>query len=269
MPNDQFSLIFIGDIIGQPGRETCHRLFDQIYEKYLPDIIVVNGENLASGFGISRKVANEMFSLGVNFITGGNHFLQVDNIEDWFEIEPKVVIPANYTHYIRGNRLGLYQSEQLKLYVISLLGRLYMNPVDNPFICIDKIISDIGNRDNNQIVVVDFHAEATSEKQAMLHHLNGRVSAVLGTHTHVQTADCLVTDQGTAYITDVGMVGAVKSVIGMDWKASVEIMKTGRRRRLRPYYDPLRKLDGVLVKFDKSTGGAALIENFSLRAEIN
>lgn len=268
MPNDQFSLIFIGDIIGQPGRETCQRLFDEIKQAYSPEIIIINGENLASGFGISRKVANEMFSLGVDFITGGNHFLQVDNIEDWFENESRVIIPSNYSEFIRGNRLGIYENEQLKVYIISLLGRLYMNPMDNPFICIDKILNKIGTPGENKIVILDFHAEATSEKLAMLFHVNGRISAVLGTHTHVQTADGRVTDQGTAYITDVGMVGAVNSVIGMDWKASVEIMKTGRRKRLRPYYDSLRKLDGVSVKFDKTTGQALSLDNFSLRTEI-
>lgn len=261
MPNKEISFVFFGDIIGRPGRETCEALIENIKEKYSPDLIIANGENLAAGFGISRKVAKSLFDSGVDIFTGGNHILHVDNIEEWFETEKRIIIPANFTHFIKGNRLGEVEINGRKIYIISIVGQMFMASYDNPFIAIENLIKK--NKLENSIIIVDFHAEATSEKRAMFHFLDGKVTAILGTHTHIPTADGFVSNKGTAYITDVGMVGSFDSVIGMDYRASVNIMHTGRRDKIKPCSTKKRRLDGVFVKISAFSKEAVEFERFT------
>ncbi len=270
MPNEPIKIVFLGDIIGKPGRDTCDLLIDEINTKYNPDLLIANGENLASGYGISRKVAKQMYATGIDLFTGGNHILQVQDIEDWLIDEERVIIPANFTSFIHGHRLGVKNIRGKDILIISLLGRLFLNLSDNPFFAVEEMLkSDTVVNSDHPIIIVDFHAEATSEKRAMFFHLDGKVSAVLGTHTHIPTADGFVSDKGTAYITDVGMVGAFDSVIGMEWKPSLEIFRTGRRVKLRPSHNQKRRLDGVYIEFSDDSGRALNFKRFTLYGESN
>ncbi|MBN2363479.1 YmdB family metallophosphoesterase [candidate division WOR-3 bacterium] len=267
---NRVNFVFLGDIIGKPGRQICKVCLPEIFNEYSPDAVIANGENLASGFGISRRVSEELFEAGVSVFTGGNHSLHVVGSEDWFEKERRVVIPANFTKFIRGSRLAEIETENSCIYIACLVGRLFMNQSDNPFTVADALLEEIARKKKveNPVILVDFHAEATSEKKALLFNLDGKVTALLGTHTHVATSDEFVSEKGTAYITDAGMAGAFDSVIGMNPGDSLETMKTGRKLRLKPAFGSKRRLDGVFVSADAETGKALEIRRFTKFAEF-
>ncbi|MBN1619140.1 YmdB family metallophosphoesterase [candidate division WOR-3 bacterium] len=267
---NNISIVFLGDIIGKPGRQVCRYFLPQIIDEYSPDAVIANGENLASGFGISRKVSEELFETGVTVFTGGNHSLHVTGAEDWFENEKRVVIPANFTKYIKGSRTAVVKSGNSSIFIACLVGRLFMNQADNPFSCADSLIEEITRTSDvkNPVIIIDFHAEATSEKRALFFSLDGKVTALLGTHTHIPTSDEFVSDRGTAYITDVGMAGAFDSVIGMNPSDSLEAFKTGRKVRLKPSFGTKRRLDGVVIKASGETGRALEIIRFSKFADF-
>lgn len=213
-------ILAIGDIVGEIGVRKVKFCLKDIRERENIDFVIVNGENSAEGMGITEKIFNELLNLGVNVITMGNHTWGKKDIFKFIDHE-RLLVPANYNRNVPGNRYGIYECKGKKIAVINLIGRVDVNLLsENPFMVVDDILEKIKNEAD--IIIVDFHAEATAEKIAMGYYLDGRVNAVFGTHTHVQTADEQILEKGTAYITDIGMTGAKKSVIGMDADASIK-----------------------------------------------
>ena len=209
---NEIRVLFLGDVIGKPGR----RAVEQFVKNTSADFKIINGENLAGGIGITPKVASEMFSAGIDLITTGNHVWKKRDMIPYLMEENKVIRPLNYPEGTPGFGYALIKKNDKSLYVVNLEGRIFMNHIECPFRFMKNFTSQIGN---DTPIIVDFHAEATSEKIALGWFLDGKVSAVLGTHTHVQTADEKIMPKGTGYITDVGMTGSVDSVIGMDKEA--------------------------------------------------
>jgi hypothetical protein len=207
-------LLFIGDIVGSPGRRIVHDRLQDIVSHRSVDLVIANGENSAAGFGITPKIAEDLIALGISVLSGGNHIWDRKEILEYFPHEPRLLRPANFPPGSPGSGLYVGEKNGLKFAVLNLQGRTFMTPIDDPFRTavaeLEKIPPDV------KVILVDFHAETTSEKQAMGWFLDGRVSAVVGTHTHVATADARILPGGTAYITDVGMTGPHDSVIGME-----------------------------------------------------
>ena len=217
-------ILAIGDLVGEAGVKKVRNNLKNLKEKEKIDFIIVNAENSADGMGITEKIFNELLSLGVNVITMGNHTWGKKDIFKFVD-NKHLLVPANYNRNVPGNRYGIYECNGKKIAVINLIGRVDVNILsENPFMVVDDILEKIKNEAD--IVIVDFHAEATAEKIAMGYYLDGRVNAVFGTHTHVQTADEQILENGTAYITDIGMTGAKKSVIGMNVEASIKRFTT-------------------------------------------
>lgn len=213
-------ILAIGDIVGEVGVKKVKSTLKSIKEQEKIDFIIVNGENSADGMGITEKIFNDLLNIGVNVITMGNHTWGKKDIFKFID-NKQLLVPANYNRNVPGNRYGIYECNGKKIAVINLIGRVDVNILsENPFMVIDDILEKIKGRVD--IIIVDFHAEATAEKIAMGYYLDGRVNAIFGTHTHVQTADEKILENGTAYITDIGMTGAKKSVIGMNINASIK-----------------------------------------------
>jgi len=207
-------VLFVGDVIGKPGRKALRSRLRALSLESDFDLVIANGENSAGGFGITRKVADELFSDGVQVITSGNHVWDKREALELLEEDGRVIRPANYPPGVPGSgSIVVNTASGARVGVINLAGRVFMTPLDCPFRTVDRVLGDL--RGKVDFVIVDFHAEATSEKIAMGWHLDGKVAAVLGTHTHVQTSDERILPGGTAYITDVGMTGPVNSVIGV------------------------------------------------------
>lgn len=210
----------IGDIVGQAGRKAIATYLPKLSQMYSPDAIVANGENAASnGRGIQREVVRELMDLGVDCITLGNHAWAQSEIFDFIDEEPNLVRPANFPSGTPGRGYTILNLQGGKLAVVNLMGRTYMGDLDCPFRKAEEILEQIPG---SPYILVDFHAETTSEKQALAYFLDGRISALIGTHTHVQTADERILPKGTGYLTDVGMVGPYDSVIGMEKSAVVK-----------------------------------------------
>lgn len=248
------NILFVGDISGRAGREAFHRHFLPAVEQHRIDFSIVNVENAAGGFGVTAPLVEEFFDAGVDVLTSGNHIWDRNDAGDLLANEDRLLRPANYPPPAPGTGLLVVrQRVPVPVAVINLQGRVFMESIDCPFQTADRLLAKEAR--DVKVVVVDFHAEATSEKVAMGWHLDGRVSAVLGTHTHIQTADERVLPEGTAYITDTGMTGPYDSVIGMRTSAALERFLTGRPKRLSP-----AKGDGrfaaVVVEVDQSSGRA-------------
>jgi len=204
-------ILFIGDVIGHPGRSAIVNALPRLKEQYQTHLTIANGENLAGGLGITPETARELFLCGMDIITTGNHVWDKKEMLDYINTDNRIIRPANYPQGVPGNGYTFSQGE-ITVAVLNLSGCVFMQPLDNPFRIATSIIPLLRERTN--LIVVDFHAEATSEKIAFGRYLDGQVSAVIGTHTHVQTADETIFPNGTAYITDVGMTGPIDSVIG-------------------------------------------------------
>ncbi|MEO0086990.1 MAG: TIGR00282 family metallophosphoesterase [candidate division WOR-3 bacterium] len=251
-----YKIIFLGDICGEAGRKAVIQGIKTLKNKYQPDFIIVNGENSAGGFGITPKIAEELFSLGVDCITLGDHAFDRKEIISYLEKEKNIIRPLNYPLGTPGKGICIKEKNNGLFIVINLVGRVFMKPVDCPFRRIDEELAKI---DKEGVIIVDFHAEATAEKQAMGYFLDGRVSAVLGTHTHIPTADEKILPKGTAYITDVGMCGAINSVLGMKIEDSLKRLLYGINYRLNPANSNFQ-IEGVLIEIDLSTYKAIRIE---------
>ena len=257
-------ILFIGDIVGSPGRKIVHdRLADIITQRSI-DLCIANGENSASGFGITPRLAEEIFAAGAEVITGGNHIWDRKEILDFFPHEPRLIRPANFPvgspgkgHFVGQTKNGIAYA------VMNLQGRTFMAPLEDPFRTAERELAALPP--DVKVIVVDMHAEATSEKQAMGWHLDGKVSAVLGTHTHVATADNRVLPSGTAYITDVGMTGPHDSVIGVRTEIALRRFLTQLPARSEPALGDVR-LEGALFECDAETGRATRIETFRRQA---
>ncbi len=256
---NQLTLLFVADVVGQPGCEILARLLPGMKKQYRADLVIANGENANNnGKGITEKIARRFFNLGVDIITGGNHTWENRKIAELFETEPRILRPANYPEGNPGK--GYYiltLLDQTKVAVINLQGRTYMFPIRCPFRMADELIEEI--RQETRLIIVDFHAEATAEKIALGWYLDGRVSAIIGTHTHVQTADERILPKGTAYITDAGMTGAHDSVIGMKINGAIERFIHQTPRKFDVANENL-KFSGVVVSIDKLTGKALKIQ---------
>ncbi len=229
MQNDSIRVFFIGDIIGRYGRYFLSKALLPLKRKYKPNLIIANGENSAGGLGIIKKTADEIFNAGVDIITTGNHVWDKKEALPLLKENKFILRPVNFPDVVPGNGfLEFSLKDGEKVTIINLQGRVFMEPVvDNPFNAIDRLLKRV----DTKIVFVDFHAEATAEKQAMGFYLDGRVSAVIGTHTHVQTTDYRVLSNGTAYQTDVGMTGSLDSIIGMKRQPIIQRFLTGINQR--------------------------------------
>lgn len=224
-------ILCIGDLVGNPGLEKLKKELTIIQEAENIDFTIVNGENVGSGMGMTKRDYNELCKLNIDVITMGNHTWGKMDIFSFIN-ENNIIRPANYSKGVPGHGYSIIEKNDKKIAVINLIGRTDM-PVqsENPFLCVDKIINKI--KDEVDIIVVDFHAEATAEKIAMGYYLDGRVNAIFGTHTHIQTADEKILSGGTAYITDIGMTGPSDSVIGMDKQVSIKRFVTSLPERYR------------------------------------
>lgn len=252
------NLLFIGDIVGRVGRRMVSDRLHQLVDAWQVDLVVANGENAAAGFGLTAGVAADLFDLGIDVLTSGNHIWDKREVYDYLDREPRVLRPANYPSDLPGCGSGVFPTASgIKVGVLNLEGRVFMNNLDCPFRVADRAIEEL--RRQTPIILVDFHAEATSEKEALGFYLAGRVSAVLGTHTHVQTADERVLPGGTAYISDAGMTGSRDAVIGMRKELAMERFLTQLPVRFEvAKKDPM--LCGVLISIDEDSGRALAVQ---------
>ncbi len=251
-------ILFIGDIVGKPGREAVAQLLPGLREELSPELVIANAENAEEGRGITRDIVRELLGRGVDVITTGNHVWARSDELEVLETEPRLLRPANYPEGTRGRGWGVFRTKQGNLIgVANLIGRALMEPLDDPFRLADGIITEVLRQ--TPLLFIDFHAETTSEKTAFGWHCAGRASVVVGTHTHVQTADERILPGGTAYITDVGMCGPENSVIGMDIEAALMRFRTQLPGRLR-VAEGVATLCGVVVELDTTTGRALTIE---------
>lgn len=251
-------ILFVGDIVGRAGRKMLTQNLDRLVDKHCVDFIIVNGENSAGGFGLTDEIVREFRKLGVNVITSGNHIWDKKEFVPSLNRHQDVLRPGNYPEGAPGRGLGVYETNiGTKIAVINLEGRVFMNSLDCPFRAADNYLAQLP--EDVAVIFVDFHAEASSEKMAFAHYLDGRVSAVVGTHTHVPTADEQILPGGTAYQTDAGMTGSRDSVIGVIKEIAIEKFVT----QLPARFEVAKKnpvLCGVLIDVDDSTGRARHIE---------
>jgi hypothetical protein len=256
------NLLFIADVIGSPGRDVVRGLLPDLRRRYALDLVVGNGENAAGGFGLTRDSAAALFEAGVDVLTGGNHLWDRKDSLSYLAEEERLVRPANLPAGTPGRGWGVFLTAGgVPVGVVSLLGRVFMKEADCPFRAADQAVAALAGR--CRAVLVDFHAETTAEKMAMGWHLDGRVSALVGTHTHVQTADERVLPGGTAYVSDAGMTGGFDSVIGMDRQAALRRFLTLLPERLTPASGDLR-LNAVLLRLEPATGRALSIQRLAI-----
>ena len=251
-------LLIVGDVHGRPGRRILKERLPRLRARYDARFIIANGENAAGGAGLSREVADEIFAAGVDVITGGNHIWQHRDAYELLDAEARIVRPLNYPPGVPGHGTTVATSKDgVPVAVLNLQGRVFMPEVDDPFRMVRAEIE--GVRERARVIVLDFHAEATSEKIAMGWYLDGKISALIGTHTHVQTADERILPKGTAYISDVGMTGPRDGVIGMDRERILERFLTALPVRFEVASGPAQ-LNAVAVDVDEETGKARRIE---------
>jgi len=217
-------VLFVADIVGKPGRAGLHRAMPELRERHAPDLVIANGENSAGGIGITEKTARDIFNAGVDVITTGNHVYRHRDAYPFLDRAERVIRPANYMTANPGRGHAIVEAGGMRVCVVNLSGQVSLRAARSPFTEADAILDRVGG--GTDAVVVDFHAEVTSEKVAMGWHLDGRAAAVLGTHTHVPTADARVLPRGTAFISDVGMTASRASVLGVRWEQALESFRT-------------------------------------------
>jgi metallophosphoesterase (TIGR00282 family) len=254
-------ILFIGDIVGRPGRQLIKTGLSALVSRHEIDFVIANAENAAAGFGITREIGDELLDLGIDVMTSGNHIWDKREALDYIGAEPRLLRPANYPAGAPGNGSYLARARSgQSVGVVNVMGRVFMLSIDDPFAVVLREIEAL--RQRTRIVFVDFHAEATSEKIAMGWHLDGKVTALVGTHTHVQTADERVLPRGTAYLTDVGMTGPHDSIIGVEIEPALNRFLTGLPSKFETAtLNP--RLNAVMVDADEKTGLATDIERLS------
>jgi metallophosphoesterase (TIGR00282 family) len=250
-------ILFIADVVGAPGRKALAERLPAIRAERAIDAVVVNGENAADGIGITPRLAEQLLALGVDAITLGNHAFRRTEIGEYLDASDRVIRPANTARGTPGRGSTIVPVGDAKLAVINVLGSLFLHPATSMFEVIDELVDD--TREQTPVVLVDVHAEATSEKVALARWLDGRVTAVVGTHTHVQTSDATVLAKGTAFITDAGMTGPHDSVIGVEADLAIQRMRTGMPVRFETAQGGVR-IEGAVVTCDPETGKASSIE---------
>jgi len=242
-------VLFIGDIYMELGQKAFERYFHQVKQTYKPQFIIVNGENIEKGNGLSKRIYKQYLEMGVNVFTLGNHAFSRQDAREVLEFD-YVTRPANYGKGTIGKEWVTYNYNGKKIVVINLLGRIFMrDPIDNPFTKADEILEKI----DADYIIVDFHAEATSEKLALAHYLDGRVNAVIGTHTHVPTCDDMVLPKGTLYQSDVGMTGAQFGIIGGNVKQGIRKFISGVPERVHPEQDSALQFNACILDLDQNT----------------
>jgi 2',3'-cyclic-nucleotide 2'-phosphodiesterase len=258
-------LLFIGDIVGRPGRELVRQGLQAIVEHHQIDLVIANAENSAAGFGITREIGDQLLDWGVDVMTSGNHIWDKKEALDYIGAEPRLLRPANYPAGAPGNGSYLARTRDGRAVgVVNVMGRVFMLNIDDPFAVVLREIEALKQR--TRVIFVDFHAEATSEKIAMGWHLDGRITAMVGTHTHVQTADERILPKGTAYLTDVGMTGPHDSIIGVEIAAALGRFLTALPQKFETATGNPR-LNAVVIEADEKTGRATSIERLSLNAD--
>jgi len=255
-------LLFLGDIVGEPGRKAVIQRLAQIKQEREIDFIVVNGENSAGGRGITPKISIDLLRAGAAVITLGDHAWDQREVLEYFPTEPRLLRPINYPDGVTGQGGVVLETAKGKVGVINAQGRTFMNPpLENPFIAVDREIERMKTAEDATVILVDFHAEATSEKIAMGRWLDGKASVVVGTHTHVQTSDETIFPGGTAYLTDAGMCGPLDSVLGRKYPPVVERFRTGIPQRF-PVAVGIVGLRGLIADVDETDGRALAVERF-------
>lgn len=253
-------VLCVGDVVASVGRAHLRRVLPAVRRRYGVDVCIVNGENSADGNGILPGAADELFAAGADVITGGNHSFRRREIYERMESEPMLLRPANFPEAVTGHGVCTVDLGRAQLTVINLQGVTYMDPLASPFDTLDALLA---KRGEPRFCVVDFHAEATSEKKALGYWADGRVSAVFGTHTHVQTADEQILPKGTGFITDVGMTGPIHSILGVHAEQPIELMRLHTPVRFTPAEGPCR-MDAVLFTLDDKTGRCVAAERLQV-----
>lgn len=257
------NILMIGDVVGRAGRRALREYLAKLIRDYNIDFVICNAENAAGGSGITREVANELLDYGTDVLTTGNHVWDKKEIYEFIETEPRLLRPANYPPGAPGMGYGVFTTRSgMKVGIINLAGRVFLPHFDCPFRKADEVLPVL--REKTQVICVDFHAEATSEKTALGWYLDGRVTAVLGTHTHIQTADERILPGGTAYITDVGMTGPRDSVIGVKKEIVIEKYITQMPKRFEVATGAYQ-LNAVVITVDEKTGRSCSIARISLQ----
>ncbi|MDC3416327.1 TIGR00282 family metallophosphoesterase [Aquibacillus salsiterrae] len=251
-------ILFVGDVVGSPGRDMVQQYLPKLKQKYQPHISIINGENAASGKGINEKIYKNFLAWGAQAVTMGNHTWDKKEIFEFIDDAKNMVRPANFPEGTPGKGLIFIKYNSFEVAIINLQGRTFMPPLDDPFRKADELIEEAKKRTN--LIFVDFHAEATSEKLAMAWYLDGKVSAVIGTHTHIQTADERVLPKGTAYLTDVGMTGPYDTILGMEKEAVIKKFLTSLPVRFEVPKDGRTQLSAVIIDIDQNSGQANKIE---------
>jgi metallophosphoesterase (TIGR00282 family) len=255
-------ILFIGDIIGKPGRQALSRELDRLVDRYAVDLVIANGENAAGGFGLTLETAKELFDMGVHCITSGNHIWDKKEQIPLVLADKRILRPANYPSGAAGVGSAFFTTPGgVKVAVLNLEGRIYMKNLECPFRAADLEIERL--KQETPIIFVDFHAEATSEKAALGWYLDGRVSALVGTHTHVQTADERILTQGTAYLSDAGMTGSFDSVIGIGKEEAIRKFLTQLPVKFEIPKKDMR-INGVVIGVDEKSGKAVSIERINM-----
>jgi metallophosphoesterase (TIGR00282 family) len=260
------NILFIGDIVGRTGRQAVAARLDRLIDLHQIDLVVANAENAAAGFGLTKEIAKDLLGLGVDVLTSGNHIWDKKEIMDFLDVEERLLRPANYPGDLPGRGSGVFHtSAGIPVGIVNLEGRVFMSNLECPFRTADRLIDDLCR--TTPIILVDFHAEATSEKTALGWYLDGRISGIVGTHTHVQTADERILPGGTAYITDAGMTGSRDSVIGIRKELAIERFLT----QLPVRFEVAKKdaiLNAVIFVVDEETGRATGIRRVLEEIEI-
>lgn len=255
------NILVIGDVVGKPGRRIIRETLSNIQKKYNVEFTIVNAENAAGGRGLTKDVMNELLNSNIDVLTMGNHVWDNKDIFNFIDDEHRLIRPANYPEYTPGQGYHIYKAGfNINVAVVNLSGRVFLQPLDCPFRKLEHILETI--QDEADIVIVDFHAEATSEKLAMGYYFDGKVTALLGTHTHIQTADERILPKGTAYITDLGMTGPVESILGMEKDAIIEKFISQRPVRFE-VATGAAQLQGVLLEIDTESLKVKKIQRIS------
>ncbi|MFC1903830.1 TIGR00282 family metallophosphoesterase [Chloroflexota bacterium] len=251
-------ILVVGDIIGRPGRQAVDRFLPSLRQQYGLDMVIANGENAAGGFGLTLDIAKELLDTGINVLTSGNHIWAQKEIIPYLDGDMPILRPLNYPPGVPGKGYLITG----KVMVVNLMGRTFMGDIDCPFQAMDRLLADL--KPKPPVIIVDFHAEATSEKMAMGRYLDGRVSAVLGTHTHVGTIDAQLLPRGTAYVTDIGMSGPMDSIIGDDAEDVIRRFLTGMPHHLSVGKgNPI--INAVMIEIAEDSGRAVNIERIDRR----
>lgn len=258
-------ILFIGDVVGSPGRNMVKEYLPKLKEKYRPSVTIINGENAAAGKGITEKIYKDFLSWGTQVVTLGNHAWNKRDIFEFIDEAKYLIRPANFPDNNPGKGLVFININGTEVAVINLQGRTFMPVIDDPFLKADELIKEAKKR--TDIIFIDFHAEATSEKQAFAWYVDGRVSAVVGTHTHTQTADERILPDGTGYITDVGMTGPYNGILGVEREAVIKRFTTNLPVRFEVVKNEQTQLNGFVVTIDEKTGKTTKVERILINED--